>query len=335
MRLVFAGSPAAALPSLRALAESEHEIVAVLTRSDTPQGRKRVLTQTPVAVEAERLGLPVVKARRITDDVTEHLRALDADLGVIVAFGALLREPVLSLPRLGWVNLHFSLLPRWRGAAPVQRALMAGDEVTGAVVFQLVPELDAGDVYGVVEQRLGGAETAGGLLDDLSVSGAELLERTVADLASGTAVGVAQNGTVTLAPKLTLDDGALDLGRPAGEVLDRWRGVTPEPGAHVPFEGARLKILELRAIESPDLAVDPAPGALSLSGRRLLVGTATAPLELMRVQPAGKKAMAATDWFRGLSGDDAPRLLVTASDSAPDPGGPGRPSDPLDEGDRS
>ncbi|KQR64445.1 methionyl-tRNA formyltransferase [Frigoribacterium sp. Leaf172] len=323
MRLVFAGSPAAALPSLLALAESEHEIVGVLTRSDTPQGRKRVLTPTPVAVEAERLGLPVIKTRRMTDEVSARLAALEPDLGVIVAFGALLREPVLSLPRLGWVNLHFSLLPRWRGAAPVQRALMAGDVTTGAAVFQLVADLDAGDVYGTLEHRLTGDETAGALLDELAVSGATLLGRTVDSLAAGTAVGVAQTGVVSVAPKLTIDDGALDLRRPAREVLDRYRGTTPEPGAHVPFDGARLKVLELRE-PSPEPAPQggddagrdaasspPGPGALVRSGRSILVGTATGPLELVSVQPAGKRPMAAADWFRGLPDRGAPHLLVS------------------------
>jgi methionyl-tRNA formyltransferase len=329
VRLVFAGSPAAALPSLLALAESEHEIAAVLTRSDTPQGRKRVLTPTPVAVEAERLGLPVIKTRRMTDEVTARLQALDADLGVIVAFGALLREPVLSLPRLGWINLHFSLLPRWRGAAPVQRALMAGDGMTGAAVFQLVAELDAGDVYGVIEHPLNGDETAGSLLDELAVSGAVLLSRTVDSLAAGTAVGAAQTGEVSLAPKLTIDDGALDLRRPAREILDRYRGSTPEPGAHVPFDGSRLKVLELAApaprrgdgeAEGDGGApIAPEPGVLVRSGRSVLVGTATGPLELLRVQPAGKRPMSAADWFRGLPDRGAPHLLVS----------------PLSEGDRA
>ena len=307
MRLVFAGSPSAAVPSLTALAASEHEVVAVVTRDDTPQGRRRVLTATPVALEAERLGLPVVKTRRITEEVAERITALDADLGVVVAFGALLREPVLSAPRLGWINLHFSLLPRWRGAAPVQRALMAGDERTGAVVFQLVPELDAGDLLGTLERPLDGTETAGALLDELAATGAALLGDVVDRLAAGTAEPLVQVGEVTLAPKLVLDDGALDLSLPADDVVDRWRGTTPEPGAHLPLGDARLKVLELRAADVGDAAGDSdaglaplAPGRIALRGRRLLVGTGTAPLELVRVQPPGKKPMAGADWSRGL-----------------------------------
>ncbi|GAB2971262.1 methionyl-tRNA formyltransferase [Frigoribacterium salinisoli] len=307
MRLVLAGSPAAAVPTLTALAaRPEHEIVAVLTRDDTPQGRRRVLTPTPVAVEAERLGLPVVKARRLDAEVTERLLALEPDLGVVVAYGALLREPLLSGPRLGWVNLHFSVLPRWRGAAPVQRALVAGDAVTGATVFQLVPELDAGAVLGVLEHPLTGTETAGELLDALALRGADLVADVVGGLADGTARAREQEGEVTTAPKLTLDDGRLDLAAPARTVLDRWRGVTPEPGAHVQHRGDRLKVLELRATTGD---VPPAgAGELHLDARRVLVGTGTDPLELVRVQPAGKKPMAAADWWRGLSGHDDRRL---------------------------
>ncbi|OII27184.1 methionyl-tRNA formyltransferase [Frigoribacterium sp. MCBA15_019] len=300
MRLVFAGSPAAAVPSLTALADGPHEVVAVLTRDDTPQGRRRVLTPTPVAVEADRLGLRVVKARHITPEVTAELSALDPDLGIVVAYGALLREPLLGAPRLGWVNLHFSLLPAWRGAAPVQRSLMAGDVVTGAAVFQLVPELDAGDVYGTLERRLDGTETAGVLLAELAQSGSDLLVDVVARLADGTAVSTAQTGEVTLAPKLTLADGVLDVSRPAAELIDRFRGVTPEPGARVDLDGTVLKITEARvtSVDEPPLEA----GRLESRGRRVLMGTASSPVELVRVQPAGKKEMSAADWWRGLPG---------------------------------
>ncbi|NIJ03674.1 formyltransferase family protein [Frigoribacterium faeni] len=314
MRLVFAGSPSAAVPSLTALAASEHEVVAVVTRDDTPQGRRRVLTPTPVAVEAERLGLPVVKTRRVTDDVAAQIAGLDADLGVVVAFGALLREPVLSAPRLGWVNLHFSLLPRWRGAAPVQRALVAGDDLTGAVVFQLVPELDAGDVLGLLERPLDGTETAGALLGELAVDGAVLLRETIDRIAAGSAVPVVQTGEVTLAPKLGLEDGALDLGQPARRVLDRWRGTTPEPGAHLPLGDGRLKVLELRPAQAGEAPLQP--GRLELRGRRLLVGTGTEPLELVVVQPPGKRPMPGADWSRGLADADDLSLLSAAGREA-------------------
>ncbi|BDZ50656.1 methionyl-tRNA formyltransferase [Frondihabitans sucicola] len=298
MRLVFAGSPAAAVPSLRALAASEHEIVSVLTRDDTPQGRKRVLTPTPVAVAADELGLPVIKTRRIDDRVTRVIAESGADLGVIVAYGALLREPLLSSPRLGWINLHFSLLPRWRGAAPVQSALIAGDQETGAAVFQLVPELDAGDVFGQITKPLQGDETSGFLLGELAISGALLLSRVVDQLAAGEATARPQDGDVTLAPKLTLDDGLLDFSGPAPAAYNRYRGVTPEPGAFTSVAGARLKLLELRR---PDTGSDALPaGRIVLDGKRVLIGTATTPLEVVTVQPAGKTPMAAGDWLRGI-----------------------------------
>ncbi|WP_423924139.1 methionyl-tRNA formyltransferase [Frigoribacterium sp. 2-23] len=301
MRLVFAGSPAAAVPSLLSLIDGPHDVVAVLTRDDTPQGRRRVLTPTPVAVAATEAGIPVLKTRRITDEVTAQVNALGADLGVIVAYGALLREPLLSTPRLGWVNLHFSLLPRWRGAAPVQRALMAGDDVTGAAVFQLVPELDAGDVYGVLEHRLHGDETAGQLLTDLADEGAGLLARVVDELAAGTAHGVAQTGEPTSAAKLTLADGRLDPSTRASSVLAVFRGVTPEPGAHLLLGDDRVKVLEARATDDAESPLEA--GRFELRGRRVVLGTADRPIELAVIQPPGKKPMPAADWWRGLPVD--------------------------------
>ena len=298
LRLVFAGSPAAAVPSLEALIASEHEVAAVITREDSPQGRKGVLTPTPVADAAGEI--EVIKANRLAGAATDRVTELAPDLGVIVAYGGLVREPLLSTPRLGWINLHFSLLPRWRGAAPVQRAIMAGDEVTGAAVFQLVAELDAGDVYGQITEPIGRHQTAGSLLEQLSVSGAQLLTRVVDQLAAGTAVGVAQEGEVTLAPKLTLPDGRIDVAQPAEAVAAQIRGVTPEPGAFTSIDGARLKVLDAHvAREAPRLQ----PGHFALEGKRLLLGTASDPIELVTVLPAGKKAMAAADWWRGRPAD--------------------------------
>lgn len=297
LRIVFAGSPAAAVPSLRALAATDHEILAVITREDAPLGRKRVLTPTLVADAAEQLAIPVLKANRIAP-LEARIAALRPDLGVIVAYGGLIREPLLSTPRLGWINLHFSLLPRWRGAAPVQRALIAGDPVTGAAVFQLVAELDAGPVFASLDYVIGRNQTAGHLLDVLAERGAGLLTTVVADLDAGTAHPVAQTGDVTLAPKLELDDGRLDWSRPAAELDARIRGTTPEPGAFALLdEGAeRLKVLDA-AIAHDAAALGP--GEFDLRAGQLLVGTGTDPLHLVTVQPAGKRAMAAADWWRG------------------------------------
>jgi len=300
LRLVFAGSPAAAVPSLRALVASGHQVVAVVTREDSPQGRRGVLTPTPVADVAIELGIPVIKANRLAGTATDEITALAADLGVIVAYGGLVREPLLSAPAHGWINLHFSLLPRWRGAAPVQRALIAGDETTGAAVFQLVPELDAGDVLGVISQPIGALETAGHLLDTLSHSGADLLARVVDDIADGTATAHPQVGPVTLAPKLSLADGNLRFDTDAVTVTNLIRGVTPEPGAFTTLDGARLKILEARiARDAPRLA----PGHLAQEGKLILIGTLTDPVELVTVHPAGRKAMNAGDWWRGRPAD--------------------------------
>jgi len=296
LSLVFAGSPAAAVPSLRALAASDHRISSVLTRADSPQGRRAVLTQTPVADTADELGIPVIKTNRLAGEPTERTQELVPDLGVIVAYGGLVREPLLSTPRLGWINLHFSLLPRWRGAAPVQRALIAGDDLTGATVFQLVPELDAGDVYGQLTETVGAVQTAGHLLDSLSHSGAELLLRVVNGLAEDSLRAEPQQGDVTLAPKLSLEDGRIDWNRDADTVANLIRGVTPEPGAFTTLDGARLKVLDAtRARDVPRLA----PGQISLEAKAVLIGTQTDPIQLLTVHPAGKKAMAAADWWRG------------------------------------
>ncbi|AZS43844.1 Methionyl-tRNA formyltransferase [Microbacterium oleivorans] len=303
MRVVFAGTPDPAVPSLRALAASSHEVVGVVTRRDAPIGRKRVMTPSPVAVAAAELGLPIIKADRLDEVATAEISALDAELGVIVAYGGLVREPLLSTPSHGWINLHFSLLPRWRGAAPVQHALIAGDRVTGAAVFQLVPALDAGDVFEELRYNVPRGATAGDVLADLATSGADLVTRVVDAIADGTAVATPQSGEATLAPKLTQADGALDLSQPADRVVDRFRGTTPEPGAHVSLDGQRVKVLA--ALRGADTTLEP--GRIALVERDVLVGTGEGTVLLKTVQPAGKGPMAAADWWRGLRSDD-PRL---------------------------
>ncbi|MFE6966420.1 methionyl-tRNA formyltransferase [Agromyces sp. NPDC057679] len=302
MRLVFAGTPAPAVPSLeRLVGRGDHEVVGVVTRPDAPLGRKRVLTPSPVAAAAEAHGLPVVKAARLDEEATARIEALRPDLGVIVAYGGLVREPLLSTPRLGWINLHFSVLPAWRGAAPVQHAIIADDAELGASVFQLVPELDAGDVFAARSWPNDAGLTAGAALEMLADRGADLLAEVVDGLVAGTARAVPQTGEPSLAPKLAIDDGRLDWRLDARAVLARFRGTTPEPGAWTTLGGERLKVLEARPLD-PSEAVEPlAAGELRPERRRVLVGTADAPVELVRVQPAGKGAMAAADWGRGLA----------------------------------
>jgi methionyl-tRNA formyltransferase len=274
-------------------------------RADTPQGRKGVLTPTPVAEVAGELGIPVVKAARLAGEATAEITALRPDLGVIVAYGALVREPLLSTPRLGWINLHFSLLPRWRGAAPVQRAIIGGDDITGATVFQLVPELDAGDILGRITEPIGRHQTAGSLLASLADAGSRLLVEVIDSLADGTARPEPQEGEVTLAPKLELADGAIDWGLDAEWVSARIRGVTPEPGAFTTIDGTRVKVLEAAIARDVPRMV---PGVVDLVGRAVLVGTATDPIELVSVHPAGRKAMDAASWWRGRSGGAAVAL---------------------------
>lgn len=295
MRVVFAGTPAAAVPTLHALDEA-HEIVAVVTRPDAPQGRKRVLTPSPVAVAAETRGIPVIKAARLDAEATAGIIALAPELGVVVAYGGMVREPLLSAPPRGWINLHFSLLPRWRGAAPVQRALIAGDAELGVSVFQLVPELDAGDVFASAVAPVGPDATAGEALEALAEFGAGVTASVVQAIAEGTALATPQEGEVTIAPKLGLEDGLLDFSEPGEAVYARFRGVTPEPGAFTTLAGASLKILEGRhAADAGPLA----PGEISGGKRDILIGTASTPLRVTRVQPAGRGPMNAADWLRG------------------------------------
>jgi len=310
LRLVFAGTPAAAVPALERLVAGDHDVIASVTRPAAPTGRKRVVTPSPVAAAAERLGIHVIEAARLDEDATGRIGALRPDLGVIVAYGGLVREPLLSTPAHGWINLHFSLLPAWRGAAPVQHALIAGDAETGASVFRLVPELDAGDVYAMRSHPIRPDDTAGSLLEALADSGAALLADVVDAIAAGTATATPQTGDPTFAPKLDLDDARLDWHRRAAEILARFRGVTPEPGAWTTIGDQRLKVHELA--DAADVAEskegdDLGPGEITTAGRRVVIGTGTTPLELRRVQPAGRTAMAAGDWWRG-----AGRTGVTA-----------------------
>lgn len=300
LRLLFAGSPEVAVASLDALVESDHEVAGVLSRTDSAQGRRRVMTPTPVAARAEQSGINVIRANRLDKGASDAIDALDVDLGVIVAYGGLVPKKVLAIPRLGWINLHFSLLPQWRGAAPVQRAIMAGDTVTGATVFQLVEQLDAGDIFATMTEPIGAQQTAGALLTQLSFSGAALLSRVVDSLADGSAVAVPQLGEVTLAPKLNVDDGRIDWSQTAQVVHNQVRGVTPEPGASTQIDGKRLKILEAAiARETPALPV----GRINYVGKKVFVGSATEPIELLRVHPEGRNAMDAAAWWRGLNSE--------------------------------
>lgn len=300
MRIVFAGTPEFAVPSLQALAAAGHEVVGVITREDAPLGRKRVLTPSPVAVAAEELGIPILKANRLDDAATAWVAERAPDLGVIVAYGGLVREPLLSLPAHGWINLHFSDLPRWRGAAPVQRALEAGEHTLGVTVFRLVAALDAGDVLTRDSREFPPGTSAGAALTELSDFGTAAVLAAVQLLATDPAAGHAQTGTETYAHKLSREDGRLDLTRSADSVLAHWAGVTPEPGAYVTHDEQPIKLLELAPRSETDDT--HAPGTVTLTGSVAVLATGAGSLELRRVQPAGKPGMDAAAWLRGRGG---------------------------------
>lgn len=296
MRLVFAGTPEVALPSLELLGNSEHELVAVVTRPDAARGRSGRLVPSPVAAWASERGFEVLKpAHHRDEEFKARLRGLAPDACAVVAYGALLPADVLDIPRLGWVNLHFSLLPRWRGAAPVQRTIMAGDKIAGATTFRIVRALDAGPVFGTLEHPLAGTETSGELLDALAHEGAGLLARTIDDLETTVPQEQPEHG-ITVAPKITVDEARLDWSRDGLDLERLIRGCAPEPMAWTTLGGERVKIGLARTLGSRDLS----PGVVRPEKRRLLVGTGTVDLELLRVQPQGKKEMAGADWGRGL-----------------------------------
>jgi methionyl-tRNA formyltransferase len=298
MRVLFAGTPAVAVASLDELVNSGFDVVAVLTRPDAPVGRKRVLTPSPVAARAAELGIPIIHAAKVDAEVIRKLAEVRPDVAAIVAYGGLIPKDALSIPLYGWINLHFSLLPAWRGAAPVQRSIIAGDDVTGASTFLLEEGLDTGPVFGMLTESVSMEDTSGDVLERLSQSGAILLAQTLAAVGAGRALPEAQQGDVSLAPKLTLEDGRLDWREPALALNRRARGVTPEPGAWTTLEGQRVK-LEPLAMRGD--VRDLAPGEVRVHGKSVLVGTGSHALELGRIQPAGKKMMSPADWARGLA----------------------------------
>jgi len=307
MKLVFAGTPDPAVPALRALLDSgRHEVVAVVTRPDAQAGRGRRVVRSPVGALADDHGIEVLTPARAGDPAfLARLAELAPDACPVVAYGALLPQAALDIPRLGWVNLHFSLLPAWRGAAPVQAAIRAGDEITGASTFRIVKELDAGPVYGVVTESIGATDTAGALLGRLAESGAKLLLSTMDGLADGSLVAREQPAEgVSYAPKVTVEDARVSFADPASAVDRQIRSVSPDPGAWAEFRGERFKLGPVTVLDEPG----PPPGEIVVERKRVLVGTATKPLRLGEVQAPGKKRMAATDWARGTRIDQGERL---------------------------
>ena len=301
MRLVFAGTPQTAVPSLEALLASRHEVAAVVTRPDAPAGRGRKVDSSPIARRAAAAGIEVLTPARARDpQFLDRMREIAPDCAPMVAYGALLPQSLLDIPRHGWVNLHFSVLPGWRGAAPVQHAIMHGDDVTGASTFRVVAELDAGPVYGVVTEPVRPDDTTGQLLERLSHSGAELLVATLDGIEAGTIQAVPQPAEgVSFAPKITPADARADWKLPA-HVVDRLiRACTPDPGAWTEFEGARLKLGPV-SLNAPPVLLDLEPGEVLAERQAVFVGTGSHPVRLGEVQAEGKRRMTAADWTRGL-----------------------------------
>lgn len=298
MRLLFAGTPDVALASLDALVASRHDIVGVLTRPPAPAGRGRAERPSPIQVRAVELGIAVVNAARLTDpDVIGAVRDLAPDCCPVVAYGAMITAEARAIPQHGWVNLHFSLLPRWRGAAPVQHAVLAGDRQTGATTFRIDAGLDTGPMFGSVTETVGERDTSGDLLARLAVTGAGLLVETMDSIERGDAQAQPQSDRgVTLAPRIEVGDARIGwIG--AAQYVDRFvRAMTPAPGAWTTFRGERIKIGPVQPIESADLA----EGEIKAQRNSVRVGTGDGDVVLGEVQAHGKRAMPASDWARGL-----------------------------------
>ncbi|MFE7440754.1 methionyl-tRNA formyltransferase [Streptomyces chartreusis] len=300
MKLVFAGTPEVAVPALDALiASGRHDVAAVVTRPDAPAGRGRRLVASPVAERAEEAGIEVLKPAKPRDpEFLERLREIAPDCCPVVAYGALLPRVALDVPAHGWVNLHFSLLPAWRGAAPVQHSIMAGDEITGASTFLIEEGLDSGPVYGTVTEAIRSTDTSGDLLTRLAFAGAGLLSATMDGIEDGTLKAVPQPADgITLAPKVNVEDAHIDWSAPSLRVDRLVRGCTPAPGAWTTFRGERLKLIQVHPVPGRD---DLAPGALSVGKNNVYVGTGSYAVELLWVQAQGKKPMRAADWARGV-----------------------------------
>ncbi len=331
MRLVFAGTPAAALPSLRALfASPRHSVVAVVTRPDRPVGRGRKVAHSPVRTLAEERGVEVLTPDRARDpDFLARLTEIAPDCCPVVAYGALLPRAALDIPRHGWVNLHFSVLPAWRGAAPVQRALLAGDDVTGASVFQIEEDLDTGPVYGTLTEPIGAHDTAGDLLERLAEAGARLLVAVLDGIGDGSIQARPQpSDGVSIAPKLNVADVRIDWSAPAYRIDRLIRAATPAPGAWTTFRDHRIKLGPVRpraaagesterdAAGGGDAAVGlpgagrPAPGRIAVSGGHgeIAVGTGSGIVLLGEVRPEGRPTMPAAAWARGARLADGERF---------------------------
>lgn len=297
MKVVFAGTPQVAIPTLEQMITSGYDIVGVLTREDSLFGRKKVLTPSPVAVFAENHGLQVFKSNVLTADIEHKIRELQADVGIVIAFGALLTPSFLTTTQHGWFNLHFSCLPKYRGAAPAQWAIRNGDTTTGCTLFKIDEGLDTGDIFSEFLVEIYPEETSGQLLERMSIEcGNQVLSFLAAFEEKGSLALTPQQGEVSYAPKLRSEDGKLELSYPSFAVYDIFRSVTPEPGAYVLTHGERLKIIAAK--HAPEITLPSS--TVSAQNNLVYMGCSVGALHLLEVQPAGKKSMNAQDWWRGI-----------------------------------
>ena len=301
MRAVFYGTPAEAVPSLEALAGTA-EVLLVTTRPDRPRGRSGRPQAPPVKEAALRLGLPVAQPERAVHDL-ERLRSLAPEVAVVAAYGQLLPPSLLAVPGAGFLNLHFSLLPRWRGASPVVRTVLAGDAVTGVTLMVLDEGMDTGPVVAVEPTPVGSGETTGELTGRLAVLGAEMLARYLPAYLAGDITPRAQPaGGATTAARVRVEEAFVDPARHRAEaVLRAVRAFDPRPGAWTELDGVRVKLWRAR----PAVGPGPEPGVAAVAGEVVLLGTADAPVELQEVQPAGRDRMEAAAWMRGRRGRPA------------------------------
>ncbi|WP_137652447.1 methionyl-tRNA formyltransferase [Bifidobacterium moukalabense] len=310
LKVLFAGSPEVAVPSLRMLAEdTEHfEVVAVLTRPDAPTGRGRKLVPNPVKQAALELGLPVIESDPSEETFVNELAATGAQVAAVVAYGKILKQEVLDALPMGWYNLHFSLLPQWRGAAPAQRSIWAGDTLTGATVFRIVRKMDAGPILAQSTVEIGAHETAGELLNRLAEDGSRLLAASLQALADDQIAPVEQpTGAYEIARKISVEDARIRFDVPVFAVDRQIRACTPNPGAWCELHacaGSEPTILHvLRAqpadMDDPNVPTTLEPGHIMAGKKNVWIGTATQPLEMIEVKAQGKKAMRAADWARG------------------------------------
>ncbi|MDK4247426.1 methionyl-tRNA formyltransferase [Corynebacterium accolens] len=304
MRIIFAGTPEPAVVALEKLLASSHEVVAVITRPDAKKGRGRSLHPSPVKALAQEHGIEVLTPTTLRpgtedgDNLRERLAELQPEAIPVVAYGNLISKDLLDVARHGWVNLHFSLLPAWRGAAPVQAAIAAGDDITGASTFRIEEGLDTGPVFGTVTEGITGTDTADDLLTRLAYSGADLLVATMDGLEAGTLEPQAQSGEATYAPKISTAAARIDWAQPAFAIDRHIRAHTPGPGAWTLLDDARLKLGPVSLTEG--IGKQLHPGEALISKDAVYIGTATQPVQLDRIQPPGKKMMNAADWARGL-----------------------------------